>query len=114
MNRLSGIAHVITAIGVIVVIGFMAKGRINPTVHPPDEPGTRVVYATTTVSCKSGKQFIISTGNTAGQCKISETSGTVSTGSCGDGLNSAEANCNSNGGEGACGNTQGSGSCTPK
>lgn len=114
MNRLSGIAHVVTAIGVIIVIGFIAKARLNPTVNPPVGSGTSVVYATTTVSCKSGKQFIISTGNTGGQCKISETSGQVTTGSCGDGLNTAEANCNSNGGDGACGNTQGSGSCTPK
>jgi len=114
MNRLSATAQIITAIGIIVVIGFIAKGRLNPSDNPPAGPGPRVANATTTVSCKSGKQFIISTGNTAGQCKISETSGTVSTGSCGDGLNTAEANCNSNGGEGACGNTQGSGSCTPK
>ncbi len=114
MNRLGSIAQVITAIGVIVLIGFIAKAGLNPSVTSPTGSGIGVAYATTTVSCKSGKQFIISTGNTSGGCKVSETSGQVTTGSCDDGANAAEANCNSNGGDGACGNTTGSGTCTPK
>jgi hypothetical protein len=115
MKRISDVAHVITAIGVIILASLALGGRllIIP-IRNPIGPGLGVSYATTTVSCKNGKQFIISTGNAAGACKVDTTSGIVTGGSCSDALNTTSADCSGNGGDGTCGNSTGSGSCTPK
>ena len=114
MNRFIGVAHAVTAIGVIVLASLALSGRLTGGVRQPIGPRLGVAYATTTVSCKNGKQFIISTGNAAGFCKVDTTSGIVTGGSCSDGLSNTSADCSGNGGDGTCGNSTGSGTCTPK
>ena len=109
MKSVSDIAATITAVGVLVLVVLGLFWQLEPGAQPEGTPG--VVYASTTVNCKSGKSFEISTGNNSGSCTIKESEGTVTGGSCTDGANESSASCNKNEGVGACGSTQGSGGC---
>lgn len=109
MTSVNTAASVVTAVGVVILLVLGILWQLDSDTRPDGTPG--VAYAGTTVNCKSGKSFKITTGNASGSCTIKEKDGTVVSGFCTDGINEISASCEKNDGQGACGNSQGSGNC---